>query len=650
MADTENKEEWVEKTELIKEVIRSHRKFLQGPESQLIGLVILMDEFQETMDTKKAKVLRNEQFRREADERKRIREQERAQFLEEAAKERARYLEDAAKKRAQELEDATKKRAQDLEDVEIRRRERREEAELKEAALQKEREHAMASQLSAQKHAEDLTKSTPPAAAGIQSDSNSNCKSNSLCSIKLPKLQMKCFYGDHFKWHEFWDCFLVSVHNNTQLSVIDKFQHLSSLIKGDAEKVIAGIPLAEIHYEQAIRALQDRYGDRAILQKAHFAHIFSLSQVTRDIHQIRSFYDELERHLRGLEAMGQDFSKDTILLSFLENLLPMDVANYMMDWKDTEDWNMGIFRHMLQRYLKSRERTGIMRFPTLHIDGASSRSTDREREKRPPVLQSSSFAGQSTPSENSSPPNNEDPSNGAEKVIKCIFCQEDGHYSDQCTKYPDLASRKERSKNLCSVCLKKHPEGRCYSKFWTCYYCKKKGHNRALCPEMFSVVLKAATHAVMVSDDNIPGSMQLATSLAERKEISSHAQRMASSNASNSNPLNFNVQFRTALTKVANQKLGGENQENLSKDIRVILDTASDRSYISKTLAQQMNLLPIEEVTLLVFTFGGKGPHQMPATIVEVKIRIQDGTFMKIPVYAVSTVMDPIYRFPVKIE
>ncbi|MCP3662859.1 MAG: DUF1759 domain-containing protein [Gammaproteobacteria bacterium] len=554
-----------------------------------------------------------------------------------------------------------------MEDVENRRKERREEADLQkqrdEVELQKRREdweHEMALQLSAQKHAEAMALSSPQVATGTSSDLNSNCKSNSTCSIKLPKLQTKYFYGDHFKWHEFWDCFSVSVHKNTQLSIIDKFQHLISLIKGDAEKVIAGIPLAEIHYEQAIRALQERYGDTAIIQKAHFAQIFSLSRVTKDIQQIRSFYDELERHLRGLEAMGQDLSKDTILLSFLENQLPNEVTNYMIDWKDTEDWNLDIFRRMLQRYLKTRERMGAMRFPSLHIGGgspASGRSMDSEKEKRPSVLRSSSYAGQSAPQQNSSTQTwNPNPSEGTEKVkvIKCVFCQEDGHYSDQCSEYPDLASRKERSKNLCSLCLRKHPEGRynCPAKTynWTCNYCKKKGHNRALCPETFSVVLKAATHAVMVSDDNIPGSTQIATSLAERKEVSSHAQRIVSSNASSSNPLNFNVQFRTALTKVANHKSNDGNWKNLSKEIRVVLDTASDRSYISKTLAQQMNLPPIEEVTLLVFTFGGKGPRQMPATIVEVEIRIQDGTFMKIPVYAVPIVMDPIYRFPVNIE
>ncbi|MCP3667313.1 MAG: DUF1759 domain-containing protein [Gammaproteobacteria bacterium] len=119
----------------------------------------------------------------------------------------------------------------------------------------------MALQLSAQKREMDLAKLSHPVAAETSPASSSDCKST--CSIKRHKHQMKCFFGDHFKWHEFWDSFSVSIHNNTQLTTIGKFLYLNSLIKGDAEKVIAGFPLTEIHYKQAIHALQDRFGDSA---------------------------------------------------------------------------------------------------------------------------------------------------------------------------------------------------------------------------------------------------------------------------------------------------------------------------------------------------------------------------------------------------
>ncbi len=202
LADTENKEERVLKTER-KEVIISHGEFFQGLLRPKLGeLDVLIEEIQEAMDEEKA-----------VSERKRIRTQE-------------------------------------LEEAENRARERREE-----------RKREMAIQLSAQKRAMDLAKLTHSVAAETLPTSSFKCKSGR--SVKPPKLQLKSFFGDHLSWHEFWDSFSTSIHNNTQLSIIDKFLYLKGLIRGDAEKVIAGFSLTEMHYKQAIHALQERFEDTA---------------------------------------------------------------------------------------------------------------------------------------------------------------------------------------------------------------------------------------------------------------------------------------------------------------------------------------------------------------------------------------------------
>ncbi|MCP3662857.1 MAG: DUF1759 domain-containing protein, partial [Gammaproteobacteria bacterium] len=247
LADAENEEDRVEKAEGLKEIVRSHREYLQGLESKREDLKFLMEEIQEIEDAEKAKVLLDEQFQREVNERERIWQENRMN------EDRG-----AAQKRTQELEDAARRRTQDLEDVENRRKERREEADLQkqrdEVELQKrreDREHEMASQLSAQRRAMDLAKLTHPVvAAEILPTSSFKCKSGR--PVKPPKLQLKSFFGDHLRWHEFWDSFSASIHNNIQLTAIGKFLDLKGLIRGEAEKVIEGFPLTEIHYKQAI--------------------------------------------------------------------------------------------------------------------------------------------------------------------------------------------------------------------------------------------------------------------------------------------------------------------------------------------------------------------------------------------------------------
>ena len=52
--------------------------------------------------------------------------------------------------------------------------------------------------------------------------------------VKLPKLTLKKFNGDLTKWITFWDTFESSVHNNPELTSIDKFNYLHSLLESAA--------------------------------------------------------------------------------------------------------------------------------------------------------------------------------------------------------------------------------------------------------------------------------------------------------------------------------------------------------------------------------------------------------------------------------
>ncbi|MCP3661547.1 MAG: hypothetical protein GY696_03460 [Gammaproteobacteria bacterium] len=86
LADRKNEEDRVEKSEGRNEIVRLHSEYLQGLESQLGEFDVLIEEIQEIVDAEKAKllrdeakVLRDELLQREADERKRVREENRAQ-------------------------------------------------------------------------------------------------------------------------------------------------------------------------------------------------------------------------------------------------------------------------------------------------------------------------------------------------------------------------------------------------------------------------------------------------------------------------------------------------------------------------------------------------------------------------------------------
>ena len=62
---------------------------------------------------------------------------------------------------------------------------------------------------------------------------------------KLPKLVLPKFRGDITTFSTFMDCFESAIDKNPELSVIDKFNYLSSLVKGPAARAIQGLTLCE---------------------------------------------------------------------------------------------------------------------------------------------------------------------------------------------------------------------------------------------------------------------------------------------------------------------------------------------------------------------------------------------------------------------
>ncbi len=65
-------------------------------------------------------------------------------------------------------------------------------------------------------------------------------------SAKLPKLEIPKFSGDKLKWIEFDSIFKATVDSKTNVSEVEKFSYLRSLLQGDALTVIRGHPLTRL--------------------------------------------------------------------------------------------------------------------------------------------------------------------------------------------------------------------------------------------------------------------------------------------------------------------------------------------------------------------------------------------------------------------
>ena len=89
---------------------------------------------------------------------------------------------------------------------------------------------------------------------------NQATPSTSQAKAKLSKLILTRFRGDVTKWVSFWDSFKSAVHENPEISSVNKFNYLNSLLEGPASRAIQGLALTEDNYNSAIKILQERFG------------------------------------------------------------------------------------------------------------------------------------------------------------------------------------------------------------------------------------------------------------------------------------------------------------------------------------------------------------------------------------------------------
>ena len=83
------------------------------------------------------------------------------------------------------------------------------------------------------------------------------------------ELTLRKFSGDPTAWTPFWDSYESAIHQNPDLSDIDKFNYLQSLVEHSAAEAIAGLTLSSSNYAEAITVLKKRFGNKEQLIKKH---------------------------------------------------------------------------------------------------------------------------------------------------------------------------------------------------------------------------------------------------------------------------------------------------------------------------------------------------------------------------------------------
>ena len=290
-------------------------------------------------------------------------------------------------------------------------------------------------------------------------------------NVKLPKFELMKFDGDIFKWQEFWDCFNTAIHQQ-KISRIDKFNYLRSQLKGDAKDVLAGLETTEANYDTAIDLMQERYGKKQLIIKAHYAKLEEMPQSSNHYEKLRSTFDNIEKHLRSLEALGENI-ENNMMLSRLQSKLPRYVITRLEENNDGTDWTVQKLRKELKKYIAAQEVGDQLNNLNRKHD---SDSRERQHNYRKERNHSPRIEHQSTGSF----------ATGETNRKSCAYCGRH-HWSDECKTYPDVKTRREKLIGCCFNCLKKNHLFKECKSTRPCVYCKRVGnHHRSLCPQQFN--------------------------------------------------------------------------------------------------------------------------------------------------------------------
>ena len=424
-------------------------------------------------------------------------------------------------------------------------------------------------------------------------------------TIRLPKLELKKFGGQILKWQEFWDTLEATIHNNQALQPIDKFNYLRAELENEALKSIEGLELTNANYEVAINLLKERFGNEQLIIDSHYMQLMDMPAAINKVSSLRATYDNIEKHLRSLNALGEDTNQRQII-SMIRSKLPKVVLARLEERKDGgENWTTQLLRNYLKAYITAQE-TAENQFMMHQSEQGTVKGYQRSAFNPKPFSTTETLLSNETLNH---------------RKRNCLYCQ-GSHWSDECRKVKSPAARKDILKGKCYICLKSgHLMKNCTNEK-QCYHCKEKHHHhRSLCPKLFEST---------ANRDNA-----LTITMSRHKEAAQESSMLSTGEQ---------VVMQTALVEAVSL------DESRHEPVRILLDTGSHRTYITEDLVKKLRLRTEGKNKMTVFTFGSSKPKDITSEVVTLMLKSKDGNTFTIKANIVPKISGNIQRTPIPLK
>jgi len=166
----------------------------------------------------------------------------------------------------------------------------------------------------------------------------------------FPKFDLPSLKGDILLWPSFWDVFEAEVDAKS-FSGATKFNSLVSKLEGEAKAALLCLTPSNANYTKAKDLLRERYSHSKKVVTAHYKALINLPVSAATRSSLRSFADQLESHIRGLEALGTaPDSYGVLLVCLLVDKLALDVCRNRTRHHGNAEWTLDELRTAIQRY------------------------------------------------------------------------------------------------------------------------------------------------------------------------------------------------------------------------------------------------------------------------------------------------------------
>jgi len=389
---------------------------------------------------------------------------------------------------------------------------------------------------------------------------------NENSHIQLPKIQLPNFDGDLLRWCAFRDTFKSLVHDNTNLSNIERFHYLMSVVSGNAGSVVRTIPLSDVNYSVAWNALNERFDNKRLIINAHLEKLFNFPPIkVASLNELKLFLDTFEENINALDKL--DVPDKVGYLLFYVASRSLDADTKCLFESEHKGNTIPVINDLIH-FIKTRCQA-LQNSLIVSTSSVPFKQKPSLMEKKTVFGKRTSFVVAST-----------------DTIHKdCPICQK-SHYIFKCKKFLQLVSAKRlqlvKSYRLCTNCLSAlHTSSACTSKY-SCRHCSARHHSLLHLDKnehQSSTQKSVLSHSPL--NPNCTSSI-MSPDVDLNSSATSSTEPMSSALVGTINSVNLNV-LGTALIRIRD-KFGHWTP------VRALIDSGSQVSAITQACASQLGL------------------------------------------------------------